>query len=64
LGHFTSSLGIEIDHLGKAVGLAGKLGTKDLPEKAHATTVQTEGGNKFTLINNAGAVYLSKVSDL
>ncbi|PVG01940.1 hypothetical protein CPB86DRAFT_780816 [Serendipita vermifera] len=64
LGAVTSSLGIDVKELGKAVYLAGKLGTKNLPQDIHATTVQTDGGAKFTLIENAGAVHLSSVPDL
>ncbi|KIM44450.1 hypothetical protein M413DRAFT_442432 [Hebeloma cylindrosporum] len=61
LSHVTSSVEIDISALGKAICLAGKLGSEGLPSGVNAT----QGGKdaKFTVINNAGALKLAEVNE-
>lgn len=59
--HISDSIEINVRDLGKSIALAGYLGSSKLPQTANASQVITEGG-KFTLINNAGALHLSKES--
>ncbi|KAI0058480.1 hypothetical protein BV25DRAFT_1239964 [Artomyces pyxidatus] len=58
LGHFTSSLGIDIDKLAKSMRIAGQLGSEKLPPSAAASKTNW-GGESFTAIGNSGATHLA-----
>ncbi|KAF9265223.1 hypothetical protein L218DRAFT_924360 [Marasmius fiardii PR-910] len=60
LSHFTSSLEIKVSALGKAMSVAGYLGTDNLPPQAGASKAGKEGA-QFTLIGNTGALELAKL---
>jgi len=55
----SSRVQIEVEKLGKSVRIAGELGTSGLPSGARATQMNW-GGRDFTLIENRGAVFLSR----
>ncbi|KAJ7102978.1 hypothetical protein C8R43DRAFT_1047469 [Mycena crocata] len=59
LSHVSSSLEIQISALAKSLVRAGELGSSGLPPAAKATQ-EGKDGARFTLINNAGALALSK----
>ncbi len=60
--HVSDSVEIQVSQVGKAIALAGYLGSAKLPPAVNPSTVTTEEGHKFTLINNAGALKLAKES--
>jgi len=59
LSHVSSSLQIKVSDLGRAIYLAGKLGSNNLPPTVRATK-EGKGDAKFTVINNAGALKLAE----
>ncbi|KAF6753457.1 hypothetical protein DFP72DRAFT_966756 [Ephemerocybe angulata] len=61
LSHFSNSLEINIGTLGKALAVAGKLGSDNLPPAAGATKVTLKDGTSYTVIGNAGAIELAKL---
>ncbi|KAF8967742.1 hypothetical protein BDZ97DRAFT_1803057 [Flammula alnicola] len=62
LSHVSSSLEIQVSTLGRAIYLAGKLGTENLPSAVNATQ-EVKGDAKRTVINNAGALKLAESKD-
>ncbi|KAF8202395.1 hypothetical protein BJ912DRAFT_440715 [Pholiota molesta] len=59
LSYVSSSVEIPVSKLGRAIYLAGKLGSKELPPTVNATQ-ESKGDNKFTVISNAGAHKLAE----
>ncbi|KAG7088837.1 hypothetical protein E1B28_012792 [Marasmius oreades] len=59
LSYFSSKVEIKVATLGKAMSVAGYLGTESLPPQAGATKSGKEGA-QFTLIGNVGALELAK----
>ncbi|KAJ3514151.1 hypothetical protein NLJ89_g2529 [Agrocybe chaxingu] len=62
LSKVTSSVEINVTTLGRAMSLAGKLGSEGLPANVNATK-ETRGTAAFTVINNAGAIKLAEVKE-
>lgn len=62
LKRLSNKLTINVKVLGKAIALAGLLGSERLPEDVHASEISFEG-HKCTLIDNAGAVRLGEVDE-
>jgi len=61
LSHVTSCAEIKVPALGKAMCLAGKLGSEGLPPAVNST--QEGKDAKFTVINNTGALKLAEVDE-
>ncbi|KAJ2932102.1 hypothetical protein H1R20_g4976, partial [Candolleomyces eurysporus] len=61
LSHVTNSLEINIGTLAKAMAIAGKLGSENLPASVRASTVKLQDGTSYTVIGNAGALELAKL---
>ncbi|KAI0692518.1 hypothetical protein BC835DRAFT_1416537 [Cytidiella melzeri] len=57
LSRFTDSIEIRVQTLGKAIRIAGTLGSDGIPEKMKATT--SWGGPSFTVLDNAAALKLA-----
>jgi len=52
---------LQIGTLAKAMAVAGKLGSENLPASAGATKVELKDGTSYTVIGNAGALELAKL---
>ncbi|TEB21976.1 hypothetical protein FA13DRAFT_1819195 [Coprinellus micaceus] len=61
ISHFSNSVEINIGTLGKAIAIAGKLGSDNLPASVGATKVNLDDGTTYTVIGNAGAIELAKL---
>ncbi|KAK7437363.1 hypothetical protein VKT23_018608 [Stygiomarasmius scandens] len=62
VGRFTDSIEIKVADLGKAMGIAGHLGSANLPPEAKAHK-ETLAGKEATIIDNAGALALAKLQN-
>lgn len=62
LSYVTDSIQIEITTLAKAMGVAGRMGSDALPPAVGATKVKLDDGTSYTVIGNAGAIALAKLS--
>ncbi|RXW17994.1 hypothetical protein EST38_g7852 [Candolleomyces aberdarensis] len=52
---------LSIGTLAKAMAIAGKLGSENLPVSVQASTVKLQDGTSYTVISNAGALELAKL---
>ncbi|THU77675.1 hypothetical protein K435DRAFT_786595 [Dendrothele bispora CBS 962.96] len=59
IGRFTDSIEIKVADLGKAMGIAGHLGSASLPSEAKSTK-ENLAGKEVTVIGNAGALALAR----